>query len=277
MTAGNRQLTTGSWQLAPALPALCVLRVPPQPAPPRSLPSPRLLAPARIRSFRHLLAIRSTSAWLLQYNGSVNMRLQVRGGRDDCRDAGGVLPLNASPSFAPHHLFRTFPAPSLRLPCACLQAENSAMNTAPIPLPRAVHSALITCAPEIRRELCNNVLLTGGGSNVRAAAHDACDVCRALPAICTCRTQPALARSARWSPPTEPPSLLPRTPLQLHNIQERLKWELIAVIPAAFKPRVVAPSPIEREYASWIGGSILCECSTRYYAPSSALRCAALR
>jgi uncharacterized membrane protein len=45
----------------------------------------------------------------------------------------------------------------------------------------------------------------------------------------------------------------------MHNLHERLKWELMAIIPAAFKPKVVAPSPVEREFAPWIGGSVLCE------------------
>lgn len=117
-------------------------------------------------AYRHLIGMRSTSAWLLHYNSGVNVRIQ---------------------------------------------SEPGVMSPTPIPLPKAVHSALLMSPPEIRRDLSNNVLLTGGGSN-------------------------------------------------LHNIQERLKWELIAAVPAAFKPRVVAPSPVEREFATWIGGSVLGEC-----------------
>lgn len=116
-------------------------------------------------AYRHLIGMRSTSAWLLHYNSGVNVRIQ---------------------------------------------SEPGVMSSTPIPLPKAVHSALLMSPPEIRRDLSNNVLLTGGGAN-------------------------------------------------LHNIQERLKWELIAAVPAAFKPRVVAPSPVEREFATWIGGSVLCE------------------
>lgn len=119
-------------------------------------------------AYRHLIGMRSTSAWLLHYNSGVNVRIQ---------------------------------------------SEPGVMSPTPIPLPKAVHSALLMSPPEIRRDLSNNVLLTGGGSN-------------------------------------------------LHNIQERLKWELIAAVPAAFKPRVVAPSPVEREFATWIGGSVLASLGT---------------
>ena len=83
-------------------------------------------------------------------------------------------------------------------------------SSQPIPLPKAVHGALLACAPEVRRDLCANVLLTGGGSNLR-------------------------------------------------DLHKRMHWELSAVVPAAFKPRIVAPSPIEREFATWIGGSVLGE------------------
>ena len=37
----------------------------------------------------------------------------------------------------------------------------------------------------------------------------------------------------------------------------RLHWEMLALIPTAFKPRIIAPAPVEREFAAWIGGSIL--------------------
>lgn len=94
--------------------------------------------------------------------------------------------------------------------------EPAAASSLPIPLPKMIHGALLNSSPEIRRELCHNVLLTGGGANLR-------------------------------------------------NVQERLKWELLAVIPAAFKPRVVGPSPVEREFAPWIGGSVLGACFTGGY------------
>lgn len=90
---------------------------------------------------------------------------------------------------------------------------SGVVSANPVPLPKAVHGALLASVPEIRRELCGSVLLTGGGAN-------------------------------------------------LHNLHERLKWELMAIIPAAFKPKVVAPSPVEREFASWIGGSVLSSLGT---------------
>jgi actin-related protein len=42
----------------------------------------------------------------------------------------------------------------------------------------------------------------------------------------------------------------------------RLRWETLAVIPAAFKPRLLVPSPLERNYGAWIGGSILASLGT---------------
>jgi actin-related protein len=91
---------------------------------------------------------------------------------------------------------------------ATAEAGGGAAAAAPIPLPKAVHGALLACAPEVRRDLCANVLLTGGGANLR-------------------------------------------------DLHKRMHWELSAVVPAAFKPRIVAPSPVEREFATWIGGSVL--------------------
>jgi actin-related protein len=37
---------------------------------------------------------------------------------------------------------------------------------------------------------------------------------------------------------------------------------MLVLIPAAFKPRVVTPAPTEREYANWIGGSVLASLGT---------------
>lgn len=48
----------------------------------------------------------------------------------------------------------------------------------------------------------------------------------------------------------------------LPDLHKRLHWELCALIPAAFKPRIIAPLPVEREYAAWIGGSILSSLGT---------------
>jgi actin-related protein len=45
----------------------------------------------------------------------------------------------------------------------------------------------------------------------------------------------------------------------LRGLAQRLHWELLALVPVAFKPRIIAASPLEREHAAWIGGSILGE------------------
>jgi hypothetical protein len=70
----------------------------------------------------------------------------------------------------------------------------------------------------------------------------------------------------------------------LRDIHKRLHWEMLVLIPAAFKPRVVTPAPAEREFANWIGGSVLgafvlCVCGGGRgggvrAVPSRALRCA---
>ena len=78
----------------------------------------------------------------------------------------------------------------------------------PYPLQSALRWSLGMCAPEVRRDLCGHVLLTGGGS-----------------------CMPGLA--------------------------QRLKWETLAAVPAAFKPRLLVPAPLERQFGSWIGGSIM--------------------
>ncbi len=38
---------------------------------------------------------------------------------------------------------------------------------------------------------------------------------------------------------------------------ERLQWELAERVPAAYKVKVIAASPVERRFSAWIGGSIL--------------------
>jgi actin-like protein 6A len=48
----------------------------------------------------------------------------------------------------------------------------------------------------------------------------------------------------------------------LKDLHKRLHWEMLANIPSAFKPRIVAPPPLEREFANWIGGSILSSLGT---------------
>lgn len=48
----------------------------------------------------------------------------------------------------------------------------------------------------------------------------------------------------------------------LKDLEKRLHWELLTVVPAAFKPRIVTPGSIERMFAPWIGGSILSSLGT---------------
>lgn len=48
----------------------------------------------------------------------------------------------------------------------------------------------------------------------------------------------------------------------LEGLPERLKWEVMALIPQAFKPRILPASPSERQYGSWIGASILASLGT---------------
>lgn len=48
----------------------------------------------------------------------------------------------------------------------------------------------------------------------------------------------------------------------LNGLAERLKWETIAAVPAAFRPRIVPAAPVEREFGAWIGGSILASLGT---------------
>jgi hypothetical protein len=182
--------------------------------------------------FRHLLSLRSTSAWLLYYNAGEKLLWSVLCCvrlPEACSVrqpvACSTQPVAALPGRTAGISMRLLsPLPCPALPCLCLSVsplagismrlpEPAAASSLPIPLPKMVHGALLNSSPEIRRELCHNVLLTGAGANLR-------------------------------------------------NVQERLKWELLAVIPAAFKPRVVGPSPVEREFAPWIGGSVLGACAT---------------
>jgi actin-related protein len=46
------------------------------------------------------------------------------------------------------------------------------------------------------------------------------------------------------------------------GLAQRMKWETLAAIPPAFKPRLLAPSPAEREFGAWIGGSIMSSLGT---------------
>jgi actin-related protein len=48
----------------------------------------------------------------------------------------------------------------------------------------------------------------------------------------------------------------------LPGLAQRLKWETLAAIPQAFKPRLVVPSPAERANACWVGGSVLASLGT---------------
>lgn len=61
-----------------------------------------------------------------------------------------------------------------------------------------------------------------------------------------------------------PPSLLAHSAVLLvggasnmPGLARRLHWEISALVSAAFKPRVISPLPVEKEFAAWIGGSIL--------------------
>jgi actin-like protein 6A len=83
----------------------------------------------------------------------------------------------------------------------------------PFPLQNMITWSLGSCHPELRKDLCQHIILTGGGS---------------------CLT----------------------------GLAQRLKWETLAAVPAAFKPRLLVPTPIERQFGSWIGGSILSSLGT---------------
>ena len=48
----------------------------------------------------------------------------------------------------------------------------------------------------------------------------------------------------------------------MKGMDRRLHWEMSALISAAFKPRIISPLPIEKEFAAWIGGSILSNLGT---------------
>ena len=91
--------------------------------------------------------------------------------------------------------------------------ETVSLTAQPFPLQVALRWSLSACAPEVRRDLCGHVLLTGGGS--------------CLP-----------------------------------GLAQRMKWETIAAVPPAFKPRLLTPSPVERQFGSWIGGSIMSSLGT---------------
>jgi actin-related protein len=75
-------------------------------------------------------------------------------------------------------------------------------------LAHTVLSSLQACDVDIRRELCANIVLVGGGSCLR-------------------------------------------------GMEKRLQKDLSAMIPPAFKPRIVCPPPLNRSVATWTGGSIL--------------------
>jgi actin-related protein len=48
----------------------------------------------------------------------------------------------------------------------------------------------------------------------------------------------------------------------IDGIPNRLSHELTEILPANMKVKVATPLPIERQYASWIGGSILSICGS---------------
>lgn len=48
----------------------------------------------------------------------------------------------------------------------------------------------------------------------------------------------------------------------LNGLQTRMRWETLAAIPSAFKPRLLEAAPSERLFGAWIGGSILASLGT---------------
>jgi hypothetical protein len=113
-------------------------------------------------------------------------------------------------------------------------------GNAPFPLQHLVQQALLACQPSVRRDLCH---------------HSACPRARP-PRTCT-----------PTHPPTHPPTYPPiRTPPAvvltgggslLSGLHKRLHWETLTLVPAAFKPRILVASPLERQFSAWVGGSIL--------------------
>ena len=77
-----------------------------------------------------------------------------------------------------------------------------------VALSQMMHQTLAKCDPDIRKDLLQNVLLTGAGS-------------------------------------------------LFSGMPERLHRELTGLLPSALKPRIIAPSVIERRFSTWIGGSVL--------------------
>lgn len=92
---------------------------------------------------------------------------------------------------------------------------TGASTQLPLTLPGMIQVSLGQCHAEVRRDLCNHILVTGGAS-------------------------------------------------LLNGLTTRLKWETMALIPAAFKPRLLVPSTMERSYGAWIGGSILSSLGTMH-------------
>jgi hypothetical protein len=134
------------------------------------------------------------------------------------------------------------------------QRAHSNHSIQPYPLHHLLHQSLTTCQPAIRKDLCHN---------------------SEWP-ICPWPSE-AWARAATLHPP--PPPLSPHThPKTLHflplpviltgggsllsGLSQRLYWETLTLIPAAFKPRILTASPHERRFSSWIGASILASLGT---------------
>lgn len=46
------------------------------------------------------------------------------------------------------------------------------------------------------------------------------------------------------------------------GLSERLTYELMSILPASIKSKVVVPLPIERAYTTWLGGSVLVTCGS---------------
>jgi hypothetical protein len=48
----------------------------------------------------------------------------------------------------------------------------------------------------------------------------------------------------------------------IDGVPQRLSHELTELLPSTMKVKVITPSPLERQFAGWIGGSILSICGS---------------
>eukprot|EP01029_Cantina_marsupialis_P028907 TRINITY_DN778161_c0_g1_i1.p1 TRINITY_DN778161_c0_g1~~TRINITY_DN778161_c0_g1_i1.p1 ORF type:complete len:407 (-),score=92.11 TRINITY_DN778161_c0_g1_i1:124-1311(-) len=78
---------------------------------------------------------------------------------------------------------------------------------------KMAHSAIADCNPDIRKDICNQVIVTGGIS-------------------------------------------------KMEGLEERLHQDLSDMLPLSMKVRMIQAGPLERQFSSWIGGSILSSLGT---------------